>query len=104
MIRAGIVVLIAIALPFLLGQFWAYQLGLYALYAAAAVGVGLCWGQAGFLPLGQALFFGLAALLPFFEIGFREWGQGIGRSGEAHFVPASNLKRIPIILKHSLHA
>ena len=55
--------LIAIALPFLLGQFWAYQLGLYALYAAAAVGVGLCWGQAGFLPLGQALFFGLAAYL-----------------------------------------
>ena len=63
MIRAGIVVLIAIALPFLLGQFWAYQLGLYALYAAAAVGVGLCWGQAGFLPLGQALFFGLAAYI-----------------------------------------
>ena len=63
MIRAGIVVLIAIALPFLLGQFWAYQLGLYALYAVAAVGVGLCWGQAGFLPLGQALFFGLAAYL-----------------------------------------
>ena len=52
-----------IALPFLLGQFWAYQLGLYALYAVAAVGVGLCWGQAGFLPLGQALFFGLAAYL-----------------------------------------
>ena len=48
---------------FVLGQFWAYQLGLYALYAAAAVGVGLCWGQAGFLPLGQALFFGLAAYL-----------------------------------------
>src|SRR5580704_7934112 len=63
MIRAGIVVLIAIALPFLVGQFWAYQLGLYALYAAAAIGVGLCWGQAGFLPLGQALFFGLAAYL-----------------------------------------
>jgi branched-chain amino acid transport system permease protein len=60
---ASVVVLIAVALPFLLGQFWAYQLGLYALYAAAAVGVGLCWGQAGFLPLGQALFFGLAAYL-----------------------------------------
>jgi branched-chain amino acid transport system permease protein len=58
-----VVVLIAIALPFLLGQFWAYQLGLYALYAAAAIGAGLCWGQAGFLPLGQALFFGLAAYL-----------------------------------------
>ena len=60
---ASLIVLIAIALPFLLGQFWAYQLGLYALYAAAAVGVGLCWGHAGFLPLGQALFFGLAAYL-----------------------------------------
>jgi branched-chain amino acid transport system permease protein len=60
---ASIVVLIAIVLPFVLGQFWAYQLGLYALYAAAAIGVGLCWGQAGFLPLGQALFFGLAAYL-----------------------------------------
>ena len=60
---ASLIVLIAIALPFLLGPFWAYQLGLYALYAAAAVGVGLCWGQAGFLPLGQALFFGLAAYL-----------------------------------------
>src|SRR6202046_345567 len=62
-LRAVIVVLIAIALPFLLGPFWAYQLGLYALYAAAAVGVGLCWGHAGFLPLGQGLFFGLAAYL-----------------------------------------
>ena len=60
---ASIVVLIAIVLPLVLGQFWSYQLGLYALYAAAAVGVGLCWGQAGFLPLGQALFFGLAAYL-----------------------------------------
>ena len=32
---ASVVVLIAITLPFLPGQFWAYQLGLYALYAAA---------------------------------------------------------------------
>ena len=60
---ASLVVLVAIVLPLVLGQFWAYQLGLYALYAAAAVGLGLCWGQAGFLPLGQALFFGLAAYL-----------------------------------------
>src|SRR5580693_5373477 len=62
-LRAVIVVLIAVALPFLLGEFWAYQLGLYGLYAVAAVGVGLCWGQAGFLPLGQGLFFGLSAYL-----------------------------------------
>ena len=57
---ASFVVLIAILLPLGLGQFWSYQLGLYALYATAAVGLGLCWGQSGFLPLGQALFFGLA--------------------------------------------
>jgi branched-chain amino acid transport system permease protein len=60
---ASLVVLIAVVLPLVLGEFWAYQLGLYALYAMAAVGVGLCWGQAGFLPLGQSLFFGLSAYL-----------------------------------------
>jgi hypothetical protein len=32
----------------------------------------------------------LAALLGFFEVSFREWGRGIGRSAEAHFVPARN--------------
>ncbi|MGB7097775.1 MAG: ATP-binding cassette domain-containing protein [Xanthobacteraceae bacterium] len=60
---ASLVVLVTIVLPLALSQFWAYQLGLYGLYAAAAVGVGLCWGQAGFLPLGQGLFFGLAAYI-----------------------------------------
>jgi len=58
---ASLVVLVTVALPLLLSEFWAYQLGVYGLYAAAAVGVGLCWGQAGFLPLGQGMFFGLAA-------------------------------------------
>ncbi|HEY5211228.1 MAG TPA: ATP-binding cassette domain-containing protein [Stellaceae bacterium] len=60
---ASLVAVILLVLPLLVGKFWAYQLGLYALYAAGAVGLGLCWGQAGFLPLGQALFFGLAAYL-----------------------------------------
>ena len=60
---ASLVVLVTIVLPLLLSQFWSYQLGVYALYAAAAVGLGLCWGHAGFLPLGQSLFFGLAAYL-----------------------------------------
>jgi branched-chain amino acid transport system permease protein len=60
---ASLVVLVTIVLPLVLSQFWAYQLGLYGLYAVAAVGVGLCWGQAGFLPLGQGLFFGLSAYL-----------------------------------------
>jgi branched-chain amino acid transport system permease protein len=60
---ASLVILVTIALPLVLSQFWAYQLGVYGLYAAAAIGVGLCWGQAGFLPLGQAMFFGLAAYI-----------------------------------------
>ena len=45
-------------LPQVLGDFWAYQLGLFYLYAIAALGLGVCWGRAGFLPLGQGLFFG----------------------------------------------
>jgi branched-chain amino acid transport system permease protein len=49
--------------PLGLGDYRAYQLALYFLYAAAATGVGLCWGRAGFLPLGQAMFFGIAAYL-----------------------------------------
>ena len=50
-------------LPLLAGDFWAYQMGLLYLYAIAALSVGLCWGRTGFLPLGQGLFFGLAAYL-----------------------------------------
>ncbi len=61
--RASLVVFVTVLLPFVIGTFWAYQLGLYGLYATAAVGLGLCWGQAGFLPLGQALFFGFSAYL-----------------------------------------
>jgi branched-chain amino acid transport system permease protein len=69
---ASLVVLIIVLLPLAVGKFWAYQLGLYGLYAAAAVGLGLCWGQAGFLPLGQALFFGFAAYLSGFAF-IRFW-------------------------------
>lgn len=50
-------------LPLGLGDYWAYQLALYYLYAIAALGIGLCWGRAGILPLGQAMFFGLSAYL-----------------------------------------
>ncbi len=55
-------------LPLAIGDFWAYQLGLYYLYAIAALGVGICWGHAGFLPLGQATFFGLGAYLGGFSL------------------------------------
>ena len=63
--RRGSVVAVAalLLLPFVAGDFWAYQMGLLYLYAVAALGVGLCWGRVGFLPLGQGLFFGLSAYL-----------------------------------------
>jgi branched-chain amino acid transport system permease protein len=50
-------------MPLGLGDYWSYQLALYYLYAIAALGLGLCWGRAGFLPLGQAMFFGLSGYL-----------------------------------------
>ena len=63
--RAASVAFVALVLllPLGLSDYRAYQLALYFLYAAAATGIGLCWGRAGFLPLGQAMFFGLAAYL-----------------------------------------
>ena len=49
--------------PFAWSSFAAYELGLYLLYGMVAQGIALCWGRAGFLPLGQALFFGIGAYL-----------------------------------------
>ncbi|WP_417417746.1 ABC transporter permease subunit [Hoeflea sp.] len=55
--------LLLVAFPWLSDSFTAYQLGLYLLYGMVAQGIALCWGRAGFLPLGQALFFGIGAYL-----------------------------------------
>ena len=49
--------------PFVWDSFVAYQLGLFLLYGMVGQGIALCWGRAGFLPLGQALFFGLGAYI-----------------------------------------
>ena len=61
--RAAVALAALLLLPLVIGDFWSYQLALLFLYAIAALGLGLCWGRAGFLPLGQGLFFGLAAYL-----------------------------------------
>jgi branched-chain amino acid transport system permease protein len=50
-----------VAVPVLGDDYLAYQLGLYLLYGMVAQGIALTWGRCGFLPLGQALFFGLGA-------------------------------------------
>jgi len=61
--RNGLILALLLTIPTFVGDFWAYQLGLYLLYALAAIGVGLAWGQAGILPLGQGLFVAFAAYL-----------------------------------------
>ena len=61
---AALAVFLGLALvPFVWGSFTAYELGLYLLYGMVGQGIALCWGRAGFLPLGQALFFGIGAYL-----------------------------------------
>lgn len=66
----GLLPLAAVLLivPWLFGDFFAYQLGLYLLYGIVAQGIALTWGRAGFLSLGQALFFGLGAYLGAFAL------------------------------------
>ena len=62
--RASLAVFLGLALvPFVWSSFAAYELGLYLLYGMVGQGIALCWGRAGFLPLGQALFFGIGAYL-----------------------------------------
>ncbi|WP_326541113.1 branched-chain amino acid ABC transporter ATP-binding protein/permease [Pseudorhodoferax sp.] len=52
-----------VAVPVFGGSFFAYQIALFLIYGLATQGVALCWGRLGFLPLGQAVFFGLGAYL-----------------------------------------
>ena len=60
-----------VVVPFAAGEFWAYTLALYFLYAIAGLGVGVSWGQAGLLSLGQGFFVGIGAYLSgLFLIGF----------------------------------
>lgn len=65
LVALGVVLL---AVPQVFGDFFAYELGLYLLYGIVAQGIALTWGRAGFLSLGQALFFGLGAYLAAFAL------------------------------------
>ena len=63
-LAASPVVLVGLGLvPLVWGSYTAYELGLYLIYGMVGQGVALCWGRAGFLPLGQALFFGIGAYI-----------------------------------------
>ncbi|MBC2604364.1 urea ABC transporter permease subunit UrtC [Puniceicoccus vermicola] len=58
----GFIILAAVllvVLPMVMGAFRLNMTGKYLSYAFAAVGLVLCWGQAGILSLGQGMFFGV---------------------------------------------
>lgn len=61
LLPASLLLAVLLLIPELFGDFTAYQIGLYLIYGIAAQGIGFLWGKAGVLPLGQALFFGVAA-------------------------------------------
>ena len=67
---------VLIAVPFATNSYTAYQLGLYLLYGIVGQGIVLCWGKGGFLPIGQALFFGIGAYIAgFFLKSEPGWGM-----------------------------
>lgn len=61
LLPASLLLAVLLLIPELFGDFMAYQIGLYLIYGIAAQGIGFLWGKTGVLPLGQALFFGIAA-------------------------------------------
>ena len=61
LLPASLLLAVLLLIPELYGDFMAYQIGLYLIYGIAAQGIGFLWGKTGVLPLGQALFFGIAA-------------------------------------------
>lgn len=61
LLPASLLLAALLLIPELFGDFTAYQIGLYLIYGIAAQGIGFLWGKTGVLPLGQALFFGIAA-------------------------------------------
>ena len=61
LLLASLLLAVLLLIPEVFGDFTAYQIGLYLIYGIAAQGIGYLWGKTGILPLGQALFFGVAA-------------------------------------------
>lgn len=61
LLPASLLLAVLLLIPELFGDFMAYQIGLYLIYGIAGQGIGFLWGKTGVLPLGQALFFGIAA-------------------------------------------
>lgn len=63
LVRNSLLIAGVLLVPFLFGDYWAFQLSLVYLFAIVSLGIGVCWGQAGFLSLGQGMFLGLGAYI-----------------------------------------
>ncbi|MEP1766557.1 MAG: ATP-binding cassette domain-containing protein [Sulfitobacter sp.] len=61
LLPVSLLLAVLLLIPQMFGDFMAYQIGLYLIYGIAAQGIGYLWGKTEILPLGQALFFGVAA-------------------------------------------
>src|SRR5579862_6344344 len=78
LVKSGLLTVALLLVP-LLGDFTAYQLGLYLIYGLAAQGIGFVWGRMGILPLGQAVFLGGIAYATAFILRSRsEMGLQLG--------------------------
>lgn len=64
--------IVLLPIPFVGGDFFAYQVSLFLIYAIVTQGVGYVWSRAGILPLGQSFFFGLGAYLTAFALKHHE--------------------------------
>ena len=54
--------LILLAVPFVGGDFLAWQVGLFLIYGLASQGVGVAWGQAGFCRWAMRCFLALEVM------------------------------------------
>ena len=69
-------ILLLVVAPALLSMHWINNLGKYACWAIAAVGIGLAWGRGGMLVLGQGVFFGLGAYAMAMHLTLESAGPG----------------------------
>ncbi|HEY4485004.1 MAG TPA: urea ABC transporter permease subunit UrtC [Nitrospiria bacterium] len=107
---AGTAFLLVVLLPglntldaasaFHMPDYYLNLLGKYLCFAIMALGLGLLWGQAGILSLGQAVFFGLGGYCMGMYL-MLEIGSGQSKYGEAmpDFMVWNQVARMPLFWK-----
>ncbi|NBE92869.1 urea ABC transporter permease subunit UrtC [Nonomuraea sp. KC401] len=88
---AAVAVIVLVAAPLLLEPFRLSLLAKYLCYAIVALGIGLAWGQAGMLTLGQGVFFGLGGYSMAMHLKLTEGG------GLPDFMVWSGVEELPAL-------